>query len=151
MQGGDYRHPEISQQRQQMAAARASKNSELVLQAKNINVYEIQEIRRPPVCGDILLGNFETDFGRVIVSLGVISHGDYRALQVGVLGGDCFAQIRCESGNSTLPRNIIRQKCNLSNVAWQIHLEGTVCHKRQEGKRILHAKATIHLRSHFTN
>ena len=52
MQGCDYRHSEISQQRQQIAAIRASKDSEFVLQAEDINVYQIQKIGRPPVRGD---------------------------------------------------------------------------------------------------
>ena len=66
MQGGDHRHSEISQQSQQMAAARASKDSEFVLQAEDIDVNQIQKIGRPPVRGDILFGNFETHFGRIM-------------------------------------------------------------------------------------
>ena len=88
MQGGDHRHSEISQQRQQMAAARASKDSEFVLQAEDIDVNQIQKIGRPPVCGDILFRNFETHFGRIVVSLRAIGHRDNRTVQARVLRGD---------------------------------------------------------------
>ena len=104
-----------------MAAARASENSKFVLQTENINIHKIQKIGRPPVGGDILFRNFETHFRRIVVSRGVIGHRNNRTVQIGILRDDCFAQIRCESGDSTLPRNIIRQKCDPFNVAWQIH------------------------------
>jgi hypothetical protein len=121
MQGCDYRHSEISQQRQQIAAIRASKDSEFVLQAEDINVYQIQKIGRTPVRGDILFRNFEAHLGRIIVSPRAIGHRNNRTLQARVLRGDCLAQVRCESGDPTLPRNIIGEKCDLLNVAWQIH------------------------------
>ena len=111
----------MSQQRQQMAAARAAKDSEFVLQAEDIHINKIQKIGRPTVGRDILFGNFETHFGRIVVSLRAIGHGDNRTVQAGVLRGGCFAQVRCESGDSTLPGDVIRQKGDLLNVAWQIH------------------------------
>jgi hypothetical protein len=80
MQGGDHRHSEISQQRQQVAAARASKYSELVLEAQDIHINKIQKIGCPTVGRDILFGNFETHFGRIMVSLRAICHRDNRTV-----------------------------------------------------------------------
>ena len=121
MQSCDHGHSEISQQCQQMAAARAPKDSEFVLQAEHIDVNQIQKIGRPPVRGDVLFRNFETHFGRIVISLGAIGHRNNRTLQSRILRGDRLPQVRCERGDSALPRNIIRQKCDLLNVAWQIH------------------------------
>ena len=51
-----------------MAARRPSKNPELMLQANDVGVTDVQEVRRPLVGRQILLLDLESDYLRIFVA-----------------------------------------------------------------------------------
>ena len=62
VQRGDDGHAQFAQQRQQMAAGRPAENPELMLQADDVHVADVEEIRRALVGRPVLLLDFEADY-----------------------------------------------------------------------------------------
>ncbi len=96
---GDHGHFWFANQRQHMAAGWPAVNPKLVLNADNVHVADVDEVRRALVGRKILLDDFETDdVGILVAFLDIINrHREARALrvprrysrkQVGREGGD---------------------------------------------------------------
>src|SRR4029077_4871744 len=60
VQRGYEGHPQATQQLQDMPAGAAAKDSVFVLEADQIDIAEIKEVRRLPVGSKIVLGEFES-------------------------------------------------------------------------------------------
>ena len=62
MERGDNRHPQFAQQRQNMTAGWPPENAELVLQADDVHVADVEEIRGTQIGRKVLFLNFEGRF-----------------------------------------------------------------------------------------
>ena len=69
VQRGDDRHPQVAQQPHDVAAGRAAEDAELVLEADDVGIGEIEEVGRPQVRVDFLLLDLEPHLRRVVVTL----------------------------------------------------------------------------------
>jgi hypothetical protein len=90
-----------------MASGRASVDPELMLDAKQVGVVEVQEIGAAPVGIEILLQEFEADAGRVVVPLRAVVHRPDIAFGAGGGGGHRFAEILCEGRDPAMSRRIV--------------------------------------------
>jgi hypothetical protein len=121
VQGGDDGHPQFVQQRQHMAAGKSAENAKFVLQANHIHIGDVQKIRRPQVRRQVLLGNLETHFRRIIVSIREVIDRHNETLHRREFRRHGAAQIRCERGDATFARQIIAEKSNFTNAGDGLH------------------------------
>jgi hypothetical protein len=68
------RYLEAPQQFEDVGAGPPAENSVFVLQADQVNVAEIQEVRSLPIRTQVVLGKLEPDSRRILVSLLGIVH-----------------------------------------------------------------------------
>ena len=109
-----HRHFQRPQQGQHMAARRPAKNAKLMLQGNRPDIGDIEKIRRPLIGREILLGDFEANAGRIIVSTLRIRYRDDKALRLRELGRKRFAQVRGERSDAAFPGQIITDKRELT-------------------------------------
>ena len=104
VEGGDDRHLQFADQRQQMAAGRPAVNAKLVLNADNVHVADVDEVRRALVGREILFFYLETHHAGILVPFLDIVNRHRKALALGVLGRHGCEQIGRERSNATLTR-----------------------------------------------
>ena len=82
-----------------MAARGAPVDPELMLDAEQIGVVEIQVVRRPPVGVEVFLLDFELHALRIVVPVRAIIDGNDVAVRRRMCGADGLAQIVGKRGN----------------------------------------------------
>ena len=121
VQGGDDRHAQVAQQTDDMAAGRTAEDAVLVLEADDIGIGEIEEIGRSQVGVELLLLDFEADFGRVVVTLRNVVDGHDETIGPGILGGNRRADVVGESRDAASSRQVIADECDLLDLAVPFH------------------------------
>ena len=92
-----------------------------MLQADDVDVAEVEEVGRPAIGVEILLGKLEAHFGRVVVAaFDVVDRRD-DAVGLGILRGDRLAQVEGERRDAALPRQIIADEGDLANLQIMNH------------------------------
>ena len=106
-----------------MAAGRPAENAELVLQADDVHVADVEEVRGAQIGRQVLLLNLEANHFRVFVAtLNVIDrHGE--ALALGMRGCHGRKQVGRERRNAALARQVVADKSDLANF-------GNFCHEQ---------------------
>ena len=112
VQGRHQRRAQIAQQREDVAPIRTAKNAELVLQADDVDLVDVQEIGRLGVGRQVVLAKLEADPGRILIALRPVVHRDGKTSCLGKLSGQRFAQVGGEGGNPALPRQVVSDDCN---------------------------------------
>src|SRR5437879_6237398 len=104
-----------------MAAGRTAEYPELMLNAHDVHVADVEKIGRAPIRGELLLDNFEPDdVGISIPGLDVVDrHGE--TIAGGLLGGHSRQQIVREGGDAAFARRVIAQEGDLSNFRCGFH------------------------------
>jgi hypothetical protein len=64
----DNRHSQFAQERQDVPTSWPAKNAELVLQADDVQVADVEEVRRAQLGEQVLLLNLEANYFRVFVT-----------------------------------------------------------------------------------
>ena len=82
MERRHHRHGETRQQREDVGAGFAAENSELVLQAHDVEPAGIQEVCRTHVLFDIVVLDLESDRRRIVIGLTVIGHRHDAGLRI---------------------------------------------------------------------
>ena len=104
VQRGHHRHPQLAEQRQNVAPRGAAEDPELVLETHDVNVVDVEEFGGASIGGNLLLDDLKPDAIGILVSLGDIvdwNHKDPRRadqLRQGV------SKVTGEGGNAALPR-----------------------------------------------
>src|SRR4051794_21096735 len=100
-----------------MAAHRPTEDSEFVLQADDIDVADVQEVRRAYVRREILILDFEPDHFRVVITAFdvVDRHAQALALWMGRSYGT--KQVRSERGDAALARQMVAHKRDLADFS----------------------------------
>src|SRR5580692_7624750 len=107
VQGRSERHPQSSQKFQNMPAGEATKDSIFVLQANQIDVAEVQEVRGLPVGSQIIFRQLESHSRGIRITLfGVVDRKGQQLCRA-IFCVYCVAQIRRERRNPASPRKII--------------------------------------------
>ncbi len=121
VKGGDDGHAQFAQQPEEVAADRPAENAVFVLDADDIDVGDIKEISGAKVGGEVLLGDFESHFRRIIVTFGeIVDRGD-QTFDIGKFGGDGRPQVAGKSGNAAFARGIIGEEGDFSNGRGLLH------------------------------
>ena len=107
-----------------MAAGRPAKYSILVLQANNINVADIQEVRRTQIRRQILLFYLETNDVGVCIRLSEVIDSNRETLAHRVFGGHCLEQVRRKCRDAALTGQMSAQKRDLSDLGALNHRAG---------------------------
>ena len=121
MKRGDDRHSQFAQKRQNVTAGRPAENAELVLQADDVHVADVEEVRRAQIGRQILLLNLEANHFRILVAaLDVIDrHRETLALRMrGCHGGK---QVGRKRGDAALARQVVADERDLANFGTFFH------------------------------
>ena len=116
-----------------VTAGRTAEDAIFVLHADDIGVGEIEEIGRAEVGIDLLLFNFEADFGRVFVALWHVVDRDDETIRTRVLGGDRGAQVVGEGRNAASSWQVIADERDLLDLAGPFHRVSEA--RSMQGKR----------------
>ena len=121
MQRRDDRHPQVAQQREDVAARRAAVNAVLVLEADDVGVAEVEKVGRAAIRVEVLLCELETHLRRVLVALGHVVDRDDAAVDRRILSRDSAAQIGGEGGDAALARQVVADETDFANVGDSRH------------------------------
>src|ERR1051325_6778710 len=98
-----------------MAACWAAKDSEFVLQAHNIDIADIEEVRGAQIGRKILFFNLEANDIRVIIALFDVVHRDRKALAGRVFVSHRGKQVGSKCCDAALTRQIVPDESNPSD------------------------------------
>ena len=121
VQRGDHRHLQLAQQRQHMAAGRPAENPELVLQADDVDVADVEEVRRALVGGQVLFLDLEANFRRIFVAALEVVDRHRKALGLGLLGRHRRQQVGGEGGDAAFARQVIAEEGDLPDFGGCVH------------------------------
>src|SRR5580704_14469380 len=137
MQRGDNRHPQLSQERQNVTAGRPAKNAELVLQTDDIHIADIEKVRGAQIRRQVLLVNLEADHFRVVVTTFDVIDGHTEALTLGMRGSDGRKQVGGARGDAASTRQMITDESDLANFVGLLHAAFLCC---LAGSKVTRAK-----------
>jgi hypothetical protein len=112
VQGCNHGHLQATQKFQDVAAGRSAENSVLMLQANQVNIAEIQEIRGLAIGSQFILRKFEANSGRIAVTFRSIVDRQREKLGGAVFGVNGVAQIGCEGSDATAPGQVVADNCD---------------------------------------
>ena len=98
-----------------MTAGRPAENAELVLQADDVHVADVEEVRGAQIGRQVLLLNLEANHLRILVATWM-SLTDTARHSLGVRGGHGGKQVGRERGNAALARQVVADKGDPSNL-----------------------------------
>jgi hypothetical protein len=105
-----HRHPHFLQQGQEMASGRSAIDAELMLEAKDIRVTEIQEIGGPPVRIQFFFLEFEAHPVRVFIAIGTIIDGTRKTIRFRQVVGDRLAKVGGERSYPAQAGKVVSQE-----------------------------------------
>ena len=116
-----HRLPHFAQESQQMAPRRPAINAELVLHRDDLDVVDVQKLRRAPVGIQLLLLDLERHARRIIVALRPVVHRPHDAMRLGKLRRDGLADVGGECGNAATPRHVVAEKGDVFGIGRMVH------------------------------
>ena len=121
MQRGDNRHPQFAQERQNVTAGGPAENAELVLQADDVHVADVEEVRGAQIGRQVLLLNLKANHFRVFVAALDIVHRHRETLALRMRGCDGCKQVGRERGDAALARQVVADESDLANFRCLLH------------------------------
>jgi hypothetical protein len=115
MERDDNRHSQFAQECQYVTTSRPAENTELMLQADNVYVADVEEVRGTQIGRQVLLLNLEANDLRGFVAISNVIHRHRETLALGMGSCDGREQVRRERGNATLARQVIANEGDFSN------------------------------------
>src|SRR6266536_4206386 len=122
VKGCDNRHPQFAQQCQNVTAGGPAENAELVLQADDVHVADVEEVRGPQIGRQVLLLNLETNYFRVLVATFNVIDRHRETLALVMRSRDGREQIRRECGYAAHARKVVANKSNLVHLRMFFHV-----------------------------
>src|SRR5277367_6296310 len=104
-----------------MTTHRSAKNTELMLQADDIHVADVEKIHRAPIRRQILFLNLESDLRRIIVTALDVVHRHGEALPIWKFRSHSRKQVGRERGDAAPTRKIIAEKRDCSDFGCVLH------------------------------
>ena len=93
-----------------MTPGRPAVDAKLVLHRDDLDVIDVQEIRRAPIGVEFLLVDLKPNARRIIITFRAIVDCSHDAFAIRILGCDRLADIRGKSGDAALPRHVVSQE-----------------------------------------
>jgi hypothetical protein len=116
MQRGDYGHSQFAQECQDVTARRPAVNAELVLQADDVHVADVEEIRGAQIGRQVLLLNLEANHFRVFVATFDVVDRHRETLALRMRGRDGRKQVGSERSDAALARQMVADKAILRTL-----------------------------------
>src|SRR5437588_2324465 len=104
-----------------MTTRGAPEYTELVLQADDIHVTDIEEIRGTKIGRKVLFLNLVADYLRVIIATLNVIYGNRKTLGLWMHSGDGRQQVGRERRDAALARQVIADKSNLADLRMFFH------------------------------
>ena len=104
-----------------MTAGRPAENAELVLQADDVHVADVEEVRGAQIRRQVLLLDLEANHFRVLVATRNVVDRHGEALALGVCALDGGKQVGRERGNAALARQVVANKSDLADFRRAVH------------------------------
>ena len=104
-----------------MAAGRPAENPEFVLQANDVGITDIEEIRCPQIGGQILFLDFETNFRRILVATLKIVDRNRETLGPRLVGDHGGQEVGGECGDAAFAGQVIAEESDLPNLGGCVH------------------------------
>ena len=101
------RGAQLAEQGEDVAAVWTAEDAEFVLQADEIDLVDVQEIRGLEVGRQIAFVKLEADPRRILVTLLAVVHRDSKTACLRELAGEGLAQIGSEGGDAALSRHVV--------------------------------------------
>src|SRR5260370_2882420 len=98
MKRRDDRHSQFAQECQDLTTGRPAENTELVLQADDVHVANVEEVRGTQIGRKVLLLNLETNHLRVLVATWNVVDRHRQALALRMRGCNRGKKVRREGG-----------------------------------------------------
>src|SRR3974377_1685521 len=116
-----------------MAAGRPAENPEFVLQANDVGITDIEEIRCPQIGGQILFLDFETNFRRILVAALEIVDRNRETLGSRLVGDHGRQEVGGECGDAAFAGQGIAEESDLPNLRGWVHdsTAWSACVKKQ--------------------
>ena len=115
MQRGDNRHSQFAQECQDVTAGRPAENAELVLQADDVHVADVEEVRGAQIGRQVLLLNLEANHFRVLVAALMSLTDTAKHWLCGCAAGDGGKQVGRERRDAALARQVVADKGDFAN------------------------------------
>ena len=104
-----------------MTAGGPAENAELVLQADDVHVADVEEVRGAQIGRQVLLLNLEANHFRVLVAAWNVVDRNGEALALGMRAGDGGQQVGRERSDAALARQVVADKRDLANFRSAFH------------------------------
>ncbi|HWR54665.1 MAG TPA: hypothetical protein VN428_26390 [Bryobacteraceae bacterium] len=114
-------HPQFAQECQDVTAGGPAENAELMLQADDVHIADVEEVRRAQIGRQVLLLNFEANHLRVLVATGNVVHRHGEALALWVCASDGGKQVGRERSNAAFARQMVANKSDLADFRGAVH------------------------------
>src|SRR5712692_1537573 len=111
----DNGHSQFAQECQDVTAGGPAENAELVLQADDVYVADVEKVRGTQIGRQVLLLDFEANHLRVLVATRNIVDRHCEALALGMRACDGSKQVRCERSNAAPAWQVVANKSNLAD------------------------------------
>src|SRR5260370_16197787 len=121
MERGDNRHSQFAQECQNVTADGPAEDTELVLQADDVHVADVEEVRCAQIRRQVLLFNLEATHFRVVVAAVNIVDRHRETLALGMRAGDGGKQVGRERSDAALTRQVVTGKSNLADFRVFFH------------------------------
>ena len=104
-----------------MAARGSAENAELVLQADDVHVADIEEVGRAQIGRQVLLLDLESNYLRILIAALDVIHRHAETLALRMRGCDGGKQVGREGGNAALARQVVADKGDLADFGSFFH------------------------------
>ena len=116
MQCSDKGHAQLPQERENVTAHSSAKDAIFELQARQIDIVNIQKARCAAIGFNILFREFKADAGWIRIAFRNVVDGQRDTGSLTKLRSDSFTQIGGKGGDTTPARQIIANKCNAADL-----------------------------------
>src|SRR5258708_7397447 len=117
----DDRYSQFPQECQDVTTGRPTEDTEFVLQADDIHVTNVEEVRRTQIARQILFLNLEANHLGVLVPPWNVVNRNGQALALGVRAGDGGKQVGRKRSNATLAWQVVADESDFADFRIAFH------------------------------
>ena len=104
-----------------MTAGRPAENAELVLQADDVHVADVEEVGGAQIGRQVLFLNLKVNYFRILVAAFDVVHRHRETLALRMRGLDRRKQVGSERSDAALARQVVADESDLANFRSLLH------------------------------
>ena len=116
MKRRDNRHPQFAQECQDVTAGGSAEDAELVLQADDVHVADVEKVRGAEIGRQVLFFNLKTNHFRVFIAAFDVVDRHRETLALRMRGGDGREQVGRERGDAAFARQVVADEGDLATL-----------------------------------